>query len=171
MRLVFRHSPHDVPMTLALLRWVFPLKIVTPCSVQSLKRLRDHAAPPSSVRSPNPVPPTRPVVPAPAQPGRNVRRSSLVRRWDSDTGFDCTHHFLRSCPSKFAAAVLIFRWRRWWCAWFVGLAAVLLLPFTLYAHARMWVGAVLGFGILAGMLLLSRPEPAYPSWLLVPEKC
>ena len=50
------------------------------------------------------------------------------------------------------AAVLIFRWRRWWCAWLLGLAAGLLLLFALYAHAPMWIGAVLGFGIAVGML-------------------
>jgi hypothetical protein len=61
-----------------------------------------------------------------------------------------------------AAAVLIFRWRRWWRAWFLGLAAGLLLLFALYAHAPMWVGAVLGCGIFGGMLLLSRTSSAYP---------
>lgn len=55
-----------------------------------------------------------------------------------------------------SAAVLIFRWRRWWRAWFLGLAAGLLLLFALYAHEPMWFGAVLGCVIFAGMLLLSR---------------
>jgi len=61
------------------------------------------------------------------------------------------------------AAVLIFRWRRWWCAWFLGLAAGLLLLLALYAHAPLWIGAVLGCGIFGGMLLLSRTGSAYPS--------
>jgi hypothetical protein len=61
------------------------------------------------------------------------------------------------------AAVLIFRWRRWWCAWFLGLAAGLLLLFALYAHAPMWIGAVLCCGIFGGMLLLSRADSEYPS--------
>jgi hypothetical protein len=51
------------------------------------------------------------------------------------------------------AALLIFRWRQWWRAWFLGLAAGLLLLFALYAHAPMWIGAVLGCGIAGGMLL------------------
>ncbi len=58
------------------------------------------------------------------------------------------------------ASVLIFRWRRWSCAWFLGLAAGLLLLFALYAHAPVWIGAVLGCGILGGMLLLSRTGSA-----------
>ena len=61
------------------------------------------------------------------------------------------------------AAVLIFRWRRWWWAWFLGLAAGLLLLFALYTHAPMWIGAVLGCGIFGGMLLLSRTGSAYPA--------
>jgi hypothetical protein len=61
------------------------------------------------------------------------------------------------------AAVLIFRWRRWRRAWSLGLAAGLLLLFALYAHAPMWIGAVLGCGIVGGMLLLSRTGSAYPS--------
>ena len=60
------------------------------------------------------------------------------------------------------AAVLIFRWRRWWRAWFLGLAAGLLLLFALYARAPMWIGAVLGCGIAGGMLLQSRPGSASP---------
>ena len=61
------------------------------------------------------------------------------------------------------AAVLIVRWRRWWRAWFLGLAAGLLLLFALYAHAAMWIGAVLGCGIVGGMLLLSRTGSASAS--------
>jgi hypothetical protein len=57
------------------------------------------------------------------------------------------------------AAVLIFRLRRWLRAWFLGLAAGLLL---LYAHAPMWIGALLCCGIAAGMLLQSRPGSANP---------
>ena len=34
------------------------------------------------------------------------------------------------------AAVLIVRWRRWWRAWFLGLAAGLLLLFALYMHTQ-----------------------------------
>lgn len=60
------------------------------------------------------------------------------------------------------AAVLIFRWRRWWRAWFLGLAAGLSLLFALYAHAPMWIGAVLGCGIFGGFLLLSRVCSADP---------
>jgi hypothetical protein len=61
------------------------------------------------------------------------------------------------------AGVLIFRWRRWWRAWFLGLAAGLLLLFALYAHAPMWIGALLCCGIAGGILLLSRTDSAYPS--------
>jgi len=61
------------------------------------------------------------------------------------------------------AAVLIFRWRKWWRAWFLGLAAGLVLLFALYAHATMGIGAVLGCGIAGGMVLLSRRESGYPS--------
>lgn len=60
------------------------------------------------------------------------------------------------------AAVLIFRWRRWWRAWFLGVAAGLSLLFALYAHAPMWIGAVLECGIFGGFLLLSRVGSAYP---------
>ena len=61
------------------------------------------------------------------------------------------------------AAVLIFRWRRWWCAWLLALAAGLLLLFALYAHGPVWIGAVLGCGIAGVMLLLSRTGSATPS--------
>jgi len=60
------------------------------------------------------------------------------------------------------AAALIFRLRRWLRAWFLGLAAGLLLLFTLYAHAPMWIGALLCCGIAGGILLLSRTGSANP---------
>jgi len=59
------------------------------------------------------------------------------------------------------AAVLVFRWRRWWRAWFLGLAAGLLLLFALYAHAPMWIGAALVCGIFGAMSLLSRTGSGY----------
>ena len=60
------------------------------------------------------------------------------------------------------AAVLIFRLRRWLRAWFLGLAAGLLLLFALYAHAPTWIGALLCCGIAGGILLQSRPGTANP---------
>ena len=61
------------------------------------------------------------------------------------------------CLGEFAtAAVLLFFLHRWWRAWFLGLAAGLSLLFTLYAHAPVWIGAVLGCGLLGGILVLSR---------------
>jgi len=59
------------------------------------------------------------------------------------------------------AAVLVFRWRRWWRAWFLGLAAGLLFLFSLYAHAPMWIGAALACGIFGAMLLSSRTGSVY----------
>ena len=59
------------------------------------------------------------------------------------------------------AAVLVFRWRRWWRAWFLGLAAGLLLLFALYAHAPTWIGAALVCGIFGAMLLSSRTGSGY----------
>ncbi len=53
-----------------------------------------------------------------------------------------------------AAVVLVFRRRKWGRAWFLGLAAGLLLLFALYARAPMWIGAVLGCGILGGLFLV-----------------
>jgi hypothetical protein len=60
------------------------------------------------------------------------------------------------------AAVLILRLRRWLRAWFLGLAAGLLLLFALYAHAPTWIGALLCCGIAGGMLLQWRPGSANP---------
>jgi len=59
------------------------------------------------------------------------------------------------------AAVLVFRWRRWWRAWFLGLAAGLLLLFALYAHAPTWIGAALVCGIFGAMLLSSLTGSGY----------
>ncbi|MGO9318148.1 MAG: hypothetical protein ACLPXT_14925 [Terracidiphilus sp.] len=53
-------------------------------------------------------------------------------------------------------AVYVMLWRRWGRAWLLGLAAGLFLQFALYARAPMWIGAVIGCGILGLMLLLSR---------------
>ncbi len=55
------------------------------------------------------------------------------------------------------AAVLVFRWRRWGRAWFLGLAAGLSLQFALYARAPVWIGAAFVCAILAAMLLSWRP--------------
>lgn len=60
------------------------------------------------------------------------------------------------------AAVFIFRLRRWLRSWFLGLAAGLLLLFALYAHAPMWIGALVCCGIAGGMLLQSRLGSANP---------
>lgn len=54
------------------------------------------------------------------------------------------------------AMVLVFRWRQWWRPWRVTLGAGCLLMFVLYAHAPMWIGAVLGCGIATLMFRLSR---------------
>jgi hypothetical protein len=57
-----------------------------------------------------------------------------------------------------AAAILVFR-RRWWRrAWLLEFAAGILLLFALYARAPTWIGAVLGCGILGGMLLGFKNE-------------
>jgi hypothetical protein len=55
-----------------------------------------------------------------------------------------------------AAAVLVFRWRQWWRAWALALAAGSSLIFALYAHASPWIGAALGCGIAILMFRLSR---------------
>jgi hypothetical protein len=66
--------------------------------------------------------------------------------------------------AEFAVAVvLIFRWRQWGRAWFVGLAAGFLLQFALYAHAPVWIGAVLGCVLCGGMLHLLRKGDGLPS--------
>lgn len=55
--------------------------------------------------------------------------------------------------AEFATAVLLLlRLRRWRRAWFLGLAAGLVLLFVLYGHAPMWIGAGLVCGIFAAML-------------------
>jgi hypothetical protein len=60
------------------------------------------------------------------------------------------------------AMVLMFRWRQWWRAWCVELGAGCLLMFVLYAHAPMWIGAVLGCGIAILLVRLSRQVS--PRW-------
>ena len=57
------------------------------------------------------------------------------------------------------AAALVFRWGQWWHEWFFALGSGSLLLFALYAHAPMWIGAVLGSGIAGLMLLTSRSGP------------
>jgi hypothetical protein len=59
------------------------------------------------------------------------------------------------------AAVFVFRWRRWGRAWLLGLAAGLLLLFALYAHAPMWIGAMLCCGIFGVMLQSLRKGSGY----------
>lgn len=54
------------------------------------------------------------------------------------------------------AAALIFHWGHWWHAWFFALGSGSLVLFALYAHAPMWIGAVLGSSIAGLMLLRSR---------------
>jgi len=54
------------------------------------------------------------------------------------------------------AMVHVFRWRQWWRAWCIELGAGCLLLFVLYAHAPMWIGAVLGCGMAILMVRLSR---------------
>jgi hypothetical protein len=54
------------------------------------------------------------------------------------------------------AAALVFSLRQWWHAWFFALGSGSLLLFALYAHAPMWIGAVLGSSIAGLMLLRSR---------------
>jgi hypothetical protein len=59
--------------------------------------------------------------------------------------------------SEFAAAImLMFRWRQWWRAWLLALAAGIVLLFTLYAHAPVWIGAALVSAIFGMLLLLSK---------------
>ena len=60
-----------------------------------------------------------------------------------------------------AAAVLVFRQRRWWRAWLLGLGAGLLLLFALYGRAPVWIGAALVCTIFAIMLRLSRADSKY----------
>lgn len=60
-----------------------------------------------------------------------------------------------------AAAVLVFRWRRWWRAWLLGLAAGLLFLFALYAHAPIWIGATLCCGIFGVILQSLRTGSGY----------
>lgn len=57
------------------------------------------------------------------------------------------------------AAALVFHWGQWWHAWFFALGSGSLLLFALYAHAPMWIGAVLGSSIAGLMLLRSRNRP------------
>lgn len=59
-----------------------------------------------------------------------------------------------------AALVLVLFSRRWERAWCLGLAAGLLVLFSLYAHAPVWIGAVLVCALFAMMLLLSRKGSA-----------
>ncbi|MGA9672673.1 MAG: hypothetical protein WBQ94_25880 [Terracidiphilus sp.] len=54
------------------------------------------------------------------------------------------------------ATVFVFHWGQWWHAWFFALGSGSLLLFALYAHAPMWIGAVLGSSIAGLMLLRSR---------------
>jgi hypothetical protein len=49
------------------------------------------------------------------------------------------------------ATALVFYWRQWWHAWLFALGSGSLLLFALYAHAPMWIGAVLG---IAGLMLM-----------------
>lgn len=56
------------------------------------------------------------------------------------------------------AAALVFCWRPWWHAWFLALGSGSLLLFALYAHAPIWIGAVLGSSIAGLMLLMSTRE-------------
>jgi hypothetical protein len=61
--------------------------------------------------------------------------------------------------AEFAVAlVLVFRWRRWGRAWFMGLAAGFLLQFVLYGHAPVWVGALLSCILCGWMLFVPRKE-------------
>ena len=57
------------------------------------------------------------------------------------------------------AAALVFRWRRWERAWLFSLGSGSLLLFALYAHAPMWIGAVVASSIAGLMLLTSRNRP------------
>jgi hypothetical protein len=61
------------------------------------------------------------------------------------------------------AAVLIFRWHRWWRAWLLALGAGLLLLFLLYAHAPEWIGAALVCVVLAVMSRFSWTDSTHSS--------
>jgi hypothetical protein len=52
------------------------------------------------------------------------------------------------------AAVLVLCGRRWWRAWVIGFGAGLLLLFTLYGRAPVWIGAALVSSVLVIMLRL-----------------
>lgn len=57
-----------------------------------------------------------------------------------------------------AAAILVFRWHRWWRAWLLGLGAALLLIFILYGRASVWIGAAFVGAIFAIGVRLSRVD-------------
>jgi hypothetical protein len=58
------------------------------------------------------------------------------------------------------AAALVFHWSEWWHAWFFAFGSGSLLLFALYAHAPIWISALLGIGIAGLMLVRSRnPSP------------
>jgi hypothetical protein len=57
-----------------------------------------------------------------------------------------------------AALLLVFRWHRWGRAWLLGFGSGLLFLFVLYAHAPIWIGAVIACAILGIMLITLRGE-------------
>ncbi len=57
-----------------------------------------------------------------------------------------------------ASITFVFCWRQWGRAWALALVSGFLVLFALYAHAPTWIGATLGCGIAALILLLRRQE-------------
>lgn len=55
-----------------------------------------------------------------------------------------------------ASIVFVFVWQHWRRAWALAVASGFLLLFALYAHAATWIGATLGCGIAAFILLSLR---------------
>lgn len=62
-----------------------------------------------------------------------------------------------------ASITFVFCWRQWGRAWALALASGFLLLFTLYAHAPTWIGATLGCGI-AALILLLRQQRSFRSF-------